>query len=192
MIRAEAPASSFRNGMGGTNIGGCGRQDTLPAGSDVVLSILDQHHLPIVVILPCSRRCRSCSPIPTAVEPGHSPAIWVAFSWLFGSMDELPFHYQTVGHRIGRPGIAPPDGCQAPRAARRAMDGGCLGVSETTLISSVQPRRSGQHQSTVWVIALPPNVLGPSYLAPRHREKRAAQALMPPLRQMNRSKDSGL
>jgi hypothetical protein len=41
---------------------------------------------------------------------------WVAFSWLFGSMDELPFHYPQLcldikqWDRTGRPGIAPPVG----------------------------------------------------------------------------------
>jgi hypothetical protein len=68
---------------------------------------------------------------------GYFPAYdWVALNWLFGSMDELPFHYpqlwpghQTVGDRTGRSGIAPPVGPPAPHAIRRSMDKGCLGIS---------------------------------------------------------------
>jgi 3' exoribonuclease, RNase T-like len=61
---------------------------------------------------------------------GYFPAYdWVAFTWLFGSMGDLPFHYpqlcldiKQVGHRTGRPGIAPSARRQAPRSARRSLD----------------------------------------------------------------------
>jgi hypothetical protein len=39
---------------------------------------------------------------------GYFPAYdWVAFSWLFGSMDELPFHYPQLWGRplLGRGGL---------------------------------------------------------------------------------------
>jgi hypothetical protein len=61
---------------------------------------------------------------------------WVAFNWLFGHIDELPFPlsaalsgHQTMGDRTGRSGIAPTAGRPASCPTRRPMDEGRLGVS---------------------------------------------------------------
>jgi hypothetical protein len=67
---------------------------------------------------------------------GYFPAYdWVAFVWLFGSLDELPFHYPQLCLDIKQwaielgSRIAASERCPAPCAARRAMDQGGLDVS---------------------------------------------------------------
>jgi len=68
---------------------------------------------------------------------GYFPAYdWVALNWLFGSMDELPFHYPQLcldikqwAIELGDPELPHQSGPRHHAHARRSMDKGCLGIS---------------------------------------------------------------